>query len=319
MKNIASHLHLGPVSPLQFPLLVLPAALVLAVLQMWAVAVLIVAAWVGLILVPGARPRRVDRALVAFSAVGAVVVLFVLLPVANLVAITPVSDLTATAGERTVQNALWLTMSAALTATAVSLLFGVPLAYVLARERFVGKAVVEGIIDIPVVIPHTVAGIALLFIFGQRAGVLGRPLAENMDILIADTYWGIVVAMLFVSVPFIVNQARDGFQRVDPRLENVARTLGSTRMGAFTRVTLPLTWRALLSGSIMSWARAISEFGSIAVIAYFPLSATTLIYERYQAFGLSGAKPVATLMILVSLTIFIALRGISSIRRTERC
>ena len=136
----------------------------------------------------------------------------------------------------------------------VSLCFGIPLGYVLAREKFAGKAMVEAIVDMPVVIPHTVAGIALLFIFG-RAGILGGPLYSAFGILFSDSYWGIVLAMLFVGIPFVVNQSRDGFMKVDPRMENVARSLGASPLEAFLRVTIPLTWRSLLSAAIMTWAQ----------------------------------------------------------------
>src|SRR4029453_16090777 len=110
--------------------------------------------------------------------------------------------------------------------TVISLLFGIPLGYVLAREQFPGKAIVEGIIDMPVVIPQTIAGIALLFIFG-RAGIIGAPL-NSLGVVFTDSSWGIVVAMLFVSMPFVVNHARDGFLKVDRRMESVARSLGAS-------------------------------------------------------------------------------------------
>lgn len=305
--------HQVRISPVLHLLLLAPAVLLLALLEMVPLAIVLGVAGAAVFLVPGVKVRRTDRMILGFGILGALVLLFILLPVVHLLWVTGGEEIGTVAGERTVQQALWLTMSAALWATLVSVGAGVPLAYVLARERFPGKAIVEGIIDIPVVIPHTVAGIALLFILGPRSGLLGAPLAERFDILLIDTWGGIVVAMLFVSIPFLTNQARDGFAKVDPRLEHVARTLGSSRFGAFARVTVPLSWRSILSGSILTWARAISEFGSIAVIAYYPLSATTLIYERYQAFGLAGAKPVAALMTLLALGIFISLRAAANL------
>ncbi len=305
--------HQVRISPVLHLLLLAPAVLLLALLEMVPLAIVLGVAGAAVFLVPGVKFRRTDRMILGFGILGALVLLFILLPVVHLLWVTGGEEIGTVAGERTVQQALWLTPSAALWATLVSVGAGVPLAYVLARERFLGKAIVEGIIDIPVVIPHTVAGIALLFILGPRSGLLGAPLAERFDILLIDTWGGIVVAMLFVSIPFLTNQARDGFAKVDPRLEHVARTLGSSRFGAFARVTVPLSWRSILSGSILTWARAISEFGSIAVIAYYPLSATTLIYERYQAFGLAGAKPVAALMTLLALGIFISLRAAANL------
>jgi len=168
----------------------------------------------------------------------------------------------------------------------------------------------------PVVIPHTVAGIALLFIFG-RAGILGAPIHMAFGILFSDSYWGIVLAMLFVGIPFVVNQSRDGFMKVDPRMENVARSLGATRLSAFARVTIPLTWRSLLSAAIMTWARAVSEFGSVAVIAYYPRTINTLLFEWYNFFGYVYTKPLAALLLLVALAIFATLRAVAAITRAE--
>ena len=254
--------------------------------------------------------------LAAFTVAGGVLVFFIVLPILNLLFTTDPSRIASTARDPTVQAALSITLSAALIATLISIVFGVPLGYVLAREKFAGKALVEGIVDMPVVIPHTIAGIALLFIFG-RGGILGAPLNAHFNILLSDTYWGIVLAMLFVGLPFIVNHCRDGFLKVDPRIEYVARSLGATYLQAFFRVTIPLTWRALLSGAIMTWARAISEFGSVAIIAYYPKTINTLLFEWYNFFGYTYTKPLSALLLLIALAIFISLRAVATLRRAE--
>ena len=251
----------------------------------------------------------------AFSVLGGLLVLFVLLPIVNLLLTTEPSRILAMAREPVVREALFLTLGTAFLATVISLLFGIPLGYVLAREQFPGKAIVEGIVDMPVVIPHTIAGIALLFIFG-RAGIVGAPL-QSLGVVFTDSSWGIVVAMLFVSMPFVVNHARDGFLKVDRRMESVARSLGANYLGAFFRVTMPLTWRALLSGAILTWARAISEFGSVAVIAYYPKTINTLLFEWYNYFGYTYTKPLAALLLLVALAIFVMLRGVASFNRAK--
>jgi molybdate/tungstate transport system permease protein len=262
------------------------------------------------------RRRKGHAPLIAFAVLGALLILFIVLPILNLVFTTAPSRILAMARDQTVETALLLTVSSAAVATLVSLSFGIPLGYVLAREKFAGKAMVEAIVDMPVVIPHTVAGIALLFIFG-RAGILGAPLHSVFGILFSDSYWGIVLAMLFVGIPFVVNQARDGFMKVDPRMENVARSLGAGPLGAFLRVTIPLTWRSLLSAAIMTWARAVSEFGSVAVIAYYPRTINTLLFEWYNFFGYVYTKPLAALLLLVALAIFATLRAVAAISRAE--
>lgn len=273
---------------------------------------------VGFALLVLARPmhrRRPDAAFVAFAAAGSLLVLFLILPILNLLLTTDPSRIVAMARDKEVDAAIGITLSTAMIATMLALAAGVPLGYVLAREQFPGKPIVEGIIDMPVVVPHTIAGIALLFIFG-RGGVLGAPIHTYFGILLTDTFWGIVLAMLFVSIPFVVNLSRDGFMSVDPRMEYVARSLGASPISAFLRVTIPLTWRSLLSGAIMAWARAISEFGSIAVIAYYPKTINTLLFEWYNFFGYTYTKPLAALLLIVALAIFIILRTVARTKRT---
>jgi molybdate/tungstate transport system permease protein len=297
-------------------LVLIPLFAVFLLLGRYVVAGVILAA--GVIGALAARPRepKSDRSVIVFSAIGGLLVLFIILPILNLLFTTEPGRILAMARDASVRDALALTLSAAGIATAISLLFGIPLGYVLAREEFAGKPVVEGIVDMPVVIPHTIAGIALLFIFG-RAGIVGAPLKSAFHIVFSDSYWGIVLAMLFVGMPFLVNHARDGFLKVDPRMENVARSLGASRLGAFFRVTVPLTWRDLLSGAIMTWARAISEFGSVAVIAYYPRTINTLLFEWYNFFGYTYTKPLAAMLLLVALAIFVALRAVATLKRAE--
>jgi molybdate/tungstate transport system permease protein len=144
--------------------------------------------------------------------------------------------------------------------------------------------------------------------------MIGEPLAA-FNIRFVDAVPGIIVAMLFLSAPFLVNSAREGFEGVDPRLENVARSLGATRWGAFRRISMPLCYRHILTGAVMTWARAISEFGAVVVIAYYPQVATTLIYTRFLSFGLDESRPIAVLLVLVCLAVFICLRVLLSTDR----
>lgn len=306
-----------PVSGLTWLLVFVPFVAVFLLIRLYAIAGGI--AFLAVISASLAQKRRRhnnDKPLVGFSLPGALLVLFIVLPILNLLFTTAPARIWAMARDQTVETALLLTVSSAAVATLVSLCFGIPLGYVLAREKFAGKAMVEAIVDMPVVIPHTVAGIALLFIFG-RAGILGAPIYSAFGILFSDSYWGIVLAMLFVGIPFVVNQSRDGFMKVDPRMENVARSLGASPFEAFLRVTIPLTWRSLLSAAIMTWARAVSEFGSVAVIAYYPRTINTLLFEWYNFFGYVYTKPLAALLLLVALAIFATLRAVAATTRAE--
>ena len=250
-----------------------------------------------------------DRLFLVFTALGFVLIFFIIITLGNMVAtqlITDFSGFVGTLKDNSVWKSIWLTLYTSFLATLIAFFFGVLLAYVLARKEFPGKGLIESVIDVPVIVPHTVAGIALLTVFG-RHGLIG----STTPISFIDAIPGIVVAMLFVSLPFLINSAREGFQSVDPRLENIARTLGTSRWGAFYRVSLPLASRHLLVGSIMAWARGISEFGAVVIIAYYPMITPTLIYERFLSTRLKASRPVAVLLILVCLTIFILLRMVS--------
>jgi len=254
-----------------------------------------------------------DRMLWIFSLLGLFILALIVVSLLNMVASQIILDpgaLLEKAAERSVWKAIWLSAYTAFIATVIALFFGVPLAYLMARERFPLKGLVEAIIDVPIVVPHTVAGIALLTVFGSH-GLIGQPLAQ-MGVKFVDMVPGTVVAMLFVSAPFVINSSREGFQSVDPRLENIARSLGATRWQAFRRICLPLTIRHIFVGGVMCWARAISEFGAVVVIAYYPMIAPTLIYENYISYGLRAARPISVILISFCLMVFITLRLISA-------
>jgi len=253
--------------------------------------------------------KNIDWLMVGAGVVGAVAIAFIALPIVNMFLVVGLDGLMEAWSDNNALKAIALSMQAALYATLLSMAFGVPLAYFLARKKFPGKMFIESIIDLPIVIPHTVAGIALLMVLGTH-GFFGAPL-EEMGIKIADSLPGIVVAMVFVAAPFLINSAREGFEAVDPRLENVAMSLGASRLKSLFTVTIPLSIRNLFVGAIMTWARAISEFGAVVVIAYFPMVAPTYIYSQYLQYGLTKAGPVAALLLLICVVIFLALRTIS--------
>ncbi len=244
---------------------------------------------------------------------GALLVAFVVLPAASMIAGAGAGLLGEALRQDDVRRSLWLTLSAALISTAIAFVAGVPLAYLLARKDFPGKRVVEGVIDIPIVFPHTAAGVALLMVWG-RDGVIGRALA-SVGITFTDTVAGIVLAMLFVSLPFLVDTSREAFALVDERYEHVARTLGSSRAGAFARVTFPQAWRGVLSGAVLMWGRGISEFGAVVILAYNPKVISVLTFERFEGFGLKAAQPPAVLIVIVAFVVFLVLRTLLLPRR----
>ncbi len=253
------------------------------------------------------------RARIALALLGAVLVLFIVGPLLRLLMLATPASLSEALADRELQASLLLTLSAATAATALGLLFGVPLAYFLARKAFRGRRVVEAIIDLPVVIPHPVAGIALLLFLGRHSPV-GSAFAR-IGIEFVSHVPGIVAGMLFVSVPILVSGAREAFRGVDPRLERVARTLGDSPALAFRRVTLPLAGRGIGAAAVLAWARAVSEFGAIVILTYNPQVASVLIYDRFTTIGLPAAVPAAVVLLAVALVVFTAVRFLQPAER----
>ena len=257
-----------------------------------------------------------DSMSIVFIVLSLLMLLFIFAPLIKTSTSTSPGILWETLLDKEVYSSILLTVWAALIATVAGLFLGVPLAYLLARRRFRGKRFLEGLIDVPIVIPHSAAGIALLFVFGKQF-FFGKLFA-SLDLTFVDAVAGVVIAMMFVSVPFLIDSARDGFKAVDVRLEKVARTLGASPWRTFFRVSLPLAWKSVFSGSVVMWARGMSEFGAVLILAYHvpflsghPVVAPILVADRFASFGLDYARPVAVLVILISLIAFIALRTIA--------
>jgi molybdate/tungstate transport system permease protein len=236
--------------------------------------------------------------------------LFILGPVAGLVVAGGGRGLSALASDHELRASLWLTVLTATTATLLGVIGGTPLAYLLARKNFRGRAIVSALMDLPLVIPHPVAGIALLLVLG-RASAVGSVLYDA-GLRVAGSSTGIICAMLFVSAPLYVSAAREAFARVDARYESVARTLGDDAWRAFRRVTLPLSARGLTAAAVVMWARAVSEFGAIVILTYNPKVASVLSYDRFTSYGLSEALPVAAVLVLFALVPLAALRALRS-------
>jgi molybdate/tungstate transport system permease protein len=247
------------------------------------------------------------------ASVGAVVaaglfVLFLAVPVIQLVLIAGGSGLRKLLSDGELRGALALTWVAASVATLLGVVGGTPLAWALARRPFPGRAVVAALLDLPLLIPHPAAGIALLLVLG-RDSAAGRALLA-FGLRVAGSPGGIVAAMLFVSAPLYMSAAREAFARVDPRYEAVARTLGDPAWRVFRRVTLPLSFRGLVAAAVVMWARAVSEFGAIVVLTYNPKTVSVLVSDRFTSFGLPEALPVAAVLVVLSLLPLSALRAL---------
>ena len=234
--------------------------------------------------------------------------LFLLAPVAGLVGVAGVRGLGALASDRALRSSIGLTVVAATVATLLGALGGTPLAWVMARKSFPGQSVIAALMDLPLVVPHPVAGIALLLVLG-RASPLGAALYAAGVRLVGSPV-GIVAAMLFVSAPLYVSAARETFESVDARYAGVARTLGDSAWRAIRRITLPLSARGLGAAAIVMWARAVSEFGAIVVLTYNPRVASVESYDRFTSYGLDAALPVAAVLVLLALVPLAALRAL---------
>jgi molybdate/tungstate transport system permease protein len=261
----------------------------------------------------GLRSGAGHRLASVFAALAAsLLLLFLFAPLAELIAVGGASGLRKLGTDAELRDSLLLTAVTATTATVLGILGGTPLAYLLARRSFRGRAIVEAVLDLPLLIPHPVAGIALLLVLGRQSAVGGTLL--ELGIRVVGSPVGIVCAMLFVSAPLYMSGAREAFARVDPRYEAVARTLGDPAWRAFRRITLPLARRGLIAASVVMWARAVSEFGAIVILTYNPKVASVLSYDRFTSFGLPEALPVAAVLALLALVPLTMLRALRSER-----
>ena len=239
-----------------------------------------------------------------FFILGGVILLVILLaPIINTLLSVDLVDFFQLFLDQQVINSIRLTFGCALVAVLIGFLTAVPMGYLLARHDFFGRDLVQALINLPVIIPHTAAGVALLLVFG-RNGIFGKLFAP-IGITFTDQPAGIVVGMLFVSVPFLVNASREAFAGVDLEMEQASLVDGANQWQVFRWVTLPQCWRGITSGALMMWARGVSEFGAVVILAYHPKIMPVLVYERFQGFGLSSAVPVTVFLILVSLVVFV--------------
>jgi molybdate/tungstate transport system permease protein len=248
-------------------------------------------------------------------ACGVVIMAYILIPLVELMRSPSIPDLWASIQDKDVARSIRLSIYTAGSAAVISFLFGTPLAYLLARQDFRGKRFLEAVIDLPIMIPHPVIGIAFLGVAGRNHWI-GQIIGE-LGIRVLGSVTGIIAVLTFVGIPFYVHSAKNGFEAVSPRLEKVSRSLGASMITTFFRITFPLAWRSMLVGIIMCSARAISEFGAVVVVAYHPMTAPVLIYERFQGYGLKYSQPVAVWLVLVCLVLFFLLRILTTRKAKE--
>ena len=211
---------------------------------------------------------------------------------------------------------LWLSLGVSVTATAFTLLLGVPIAWALARKRFPGRNFLEALVVLPLVLPPTVLGYYLLLLVGRR-GPVGAVLA-TLGAEIAFTWRAAVLAAVVGSIALLIKAAQAGFESVDRQLEQAARTLGRSEWGVFWSVTLPLAWRAVLAGTILAFCRAMGEFGITLMLAgSIPGRTQTLplaIYDRVQANQMAEANALALIAVGVVAVLVFGLSRFARVR-----
>ncbi|MBC8160917.1 MAG: molybdate ABC transporter permease subunit [Roseiflexaceae bacterium] len=234
---------------------------------------------------------------------------FLLVPlVALLVRITP-AQLLANLVNPEVAQAISLSMITTAITVGVTLVFGTPVAYLLARGRFRGRTALDTLIDLPMVLPPSVAGIALLVAFGRR-GLIGQYL-DDVGITLAFTQTAVVLAQIFVAAPFFIKAATAGFAGVDPELEQAAALDGASPFQVFRLITAPLAWIPLFGGAVMTWARALGEFGATIIFAGNFIGRTqTMPLAIYQGFEqeLSVALTLSVILLVTSFAVLFVVR-----------
>jgi molybdate transport system permease protein len=232
------------------------------------------------------------------------------LPLLALVVRAPWSAAWSIVTEPEIRNAVRLSMTCSLSATAISLVLGVPLAWIQARVEFPGRSILRSVTTLPVVLPPVVGGLALLLAFG-RNGIIGRSLSDWFGIRLPFTTAGAVVAATFVSMPFLVLSMEGAFAATDQRFEEAAATLGASRWTILRTVTLPALRPALVAAAVLCWARALGEFGATITFAgNFPGTTQTVPLSVYQAFETNppAAIMLSLILVAISLTVLVLLR-----------
>lgn len=261
------------------------------------------------------RRRRADKrsgtplVLIPPAAIAA---LFLLLPAVALVVRAPWGSLGSIYRTYAFWDALRVSVIVSLEVTAISLVIGTPLAFVLARRKFLGASLLRAVVTLPLVVPPVVGGVAMFFAFG-RNGIVGRYLEDWFGYSLPFTQFGIVLAETFVAMPFLVVTLEGAFRTADHGLEEAAATLGASRLRVFSRVTVPLVVPSLVAGSVLCWARAIGEFGATSIFGgNIPGSTQTMTTVIYSSFQTSGDPEAATALSLplmaVAIVVLVALR-----------
>nr|WP_245742084.1 ABC transporter permease [Natrinema salaciae] len=246
------------------------------------------------------------RGLAVPALLGAVLLAYFVVPFAVFLSRTREVDVVAGLADPTVRDAIATSLVTAPVSTAVATVFGVPLAYVLSRASFRGKRLVEALVLLPLVVPPIVGGVMLLTVVGRYTPI--GAAAAALGVPLTDSRAGVVLAQTFVAAPFLVVTARAGFDGVDPRLEEAARTMGYGRLRTVRLVSLPLARNAIAAGIVLTFVRAIGEFGATMMVAYAPRTMPTQIRVSFIARGIDAIVPIALALLAVAVIVVVVVQ-----------
>jgi molybdate/tungstate transport system permease protein len=251
--------------------------------------------------------KQMSPFIVVSSVLGLIMMLFIIIPIFGTVA-NSASGIPSALADSTTTNAIFMSFYCALLATLIMFVLGIPLAYMLSRYAFPGKKIVDSLIDLPILIPHNAAGIALLAVLGPAHPI--GSFFSGFGIRFFQTIFGIVAAMSFVSSPFMIRSAQEAFTAINPAMERTARSLGATNFKVFAHVTFPLAARGIFTGCLLTWARAISEFGAVVVLAELPLTAPVYLNDLWNGMygGYAAVLPVTGLLIVLAVAVLVIFR-----------
>jgi molybdate transport system permease protein len=253
------------------------------------------------------RRRTTPRGVILLAAVGLV---FFVIPLAGLLARVPWSDLPDLLRTDVVADAIRTSIISSVVATALAALLGIPIAWLLARAHFPGKALVRGLVLLPLVLPPVVTGTALLFALGRR-GVIGEPLESATGLILPFSIWAVIISATLVAMPFLIITVEGALNGLDPKFEQAASTLGARPWHIMRRVALPLIAPSVMAGLVLTWARALGEFGATITFAgnlqgrtqTLPLAVFVALEQDRDV-----AIAISLLMVAISLTVLVLLR-----------
>lgn len=253
-------------------------------------------------------PARPPKVLLILGIIGALVFI---LPLIGLISRTPFSELGDLVFSETVLDALRISIITSLIAALISLILGVPLAWLIARVDFPGVNILRAIVTLPMVLPPVVGGAALLFALGRR-GLVGEPLNDATGLLLPFSIWGVVLANVFVAMPFLVVTVEGALRNVDTDFEQAASTLGASPLQVFRKVTLPFIAPSLRAGIVLAWARALGEFGATVTFAgnlqgrtqTLPLAVFVALESDRDA-----AVAISLVLVVISLAVLLVMRN----------